>query len=337
MCLNFLKHAKHVYLRNQSHNWSPCNGVLLNRISFMSSCNDKNRHPRDEHISLDVERHSYSIKGSSDSVTSVTTLLSQHFRKFDPEETINKNYIRWQKDGLNKYHRKSKEDTRQTSKEDGEKARADFWQNRSNKYDGKSKEQIKQKWKEDGEKARSDGTRLHAAIESNYLGTASNDDYDKNTKEWKHFLSFQNEHKLEPYRTEWKIWSDYLKLAGTVDMLVKNKNNTLTIYDFKRVKDKICKEEHNWGRFGIGPLSDIKDNKYNRYAMQLNIYRELLERYYGLDIASMRIVRLHPTASSFEVVEIPMMKDETNGVLEQRRVHITGDRHSQEDVERSSH
>ena len=65
-------------------------------------------------------------------------------------------------------------------------------------------------------------TRLHAAIELCYLGTLGNDKCDKDSQEWKHFQSFQNECKLVPYRSEWKIWSSEHKLAGTIDMLVND-------------------------------------------------------------------------------------------------------------------
>ena len=88
-----------------------------------------------------------------------------------------------------------------------------------------------------------------------------------------------------------------------------------SIYDWKRVKDKIYKEERSWNRFGNGPLSNVKDNKYYRYAMQLNLYRKLVERYYGYKISSMYVVRFHPNASSFEVVEVVMMREETRRVL----------------------
>ena len=38
----------------------------------------------------------------------------------------------------------------------------------------------------------------------------------------------------EPYRTEWMVWDDELKFAGSIDMIYRNPDGTLDIYDWKR-------------------------------------------------------------------------------------------------------
>lgn len=245
-----------------------------------------NAHPRDKQVCFDAKTHTYSINGSSAGVTSVTTLLDEFFPKFDPDAVVDNYYKRWQ-------------------------------QNRLQKYYGKSKEEIKTQWRIDGEKAAAEGTLLHAAIEAYY--NEGDITYDQSREEWKHFLSFQEKHCLKAHRTEMVLWSSEHLLGGMIDLVVKNADGSLSIYDWKRTKDQIYKEAKNWGRFGSGPLSKLPDNKYHKHSVQLNLYRELLERYYGYNVSSMHIVRLHPSAVSFEMVEVERMDGEVGELLDERR------------------
>ena len=52
--------------------------------------------------------------------------------------------------------------------------------------------------------------------------------------EWEYFLQFVGDHpELKPYRTEWMIYDEDLKLAGSIDMVYENADGTLSIYDWK--------------------------------------------------------------------------------------------------------
>ncbi|KAL7525327.1 hypothetical protein ACHAWF_001309 [Thalassiosira exigua] len=248
--------------------------------------NERNAHPRDRHVAFDPVGHAYAIKGSSEGVTSVTALLDSFFSAFDPDDAIAKYYRRWQKDPRSKYY-------------------------------GLSKGQIKGLWNKEGKMAADEGTVLHAAIEAFYNG--SDVEYDIDRPEWKLFLDFQEEFDLVPHRTEMTLWSEEHKLGGTVDLVVANEDGTHSIYDWKRTKKEVRKEGRHFDKYGTGPLSAVKDNKYHRYGMQLNVYRELLERYYGCDVRSMSVVRLHPNARTFEVTRVERMEEETEAVLDHRR------------------
>lgn len=253
-----------------------------------------NRHSRDDLVTFVEKTHTYSIMGSSEGVKSITTLLSGFFSEFNPDKVLDMYYDRWQQ---NKYKKPE--------------------------YYGKSKEEIKQKWKNDGENASKKGTDLHTAIEGYYLNNEF--DYDTSCTEWEYFIAFQNEQNLKPHRIEWRIWSSEHKLAGTIDMLVKNDDGTFSIYDWKRSKHTISKNERHWNRYGKGPLSCVRDIEYYKYAMQLNLYRSLLEDYYKYKVSSMYTVRLHPDAKSFELVQMEIMEVETKGVLNTRLSEVTSD------------
>ena len=62
--------------------------------------------------------------------------------------------------------------------------------------------------------------------------------------EWQYFIEFikENPH-LKPYRTEWIIFNEDLKLAGSIDMVYENPDGSLKIYDWKRSKE-ISKINH---------------------------------------------------------------------------------------------
>ena len=86
--------------------------------------NQRNAHPRDEDVSFEENTHTYSIKGSSEGVTSVTTLLDDFFPKFDPDTIIDKYYSRWQQNPLKKpeCYGKTREEIKEMWERDGEEA-----------------------------------------------------------------------------------------------------------------------------------------------------------------------------------------------------------------------
>lgn len=258
-------------------------------MAVQGDLNEQNAHPRDAHVQFEAATHTYTIHGSAKDVTSVTGLLDGYIGKFDPDAVLDKYYTRWQQNILKKPD-----------------------------YHGKSREEIKKLWKEKAEKAATEGTKLHKAIEEYYKDDYVDLEYTKERKEWKHFIAFQGKHKLKAFRTEMVLWSDDHLLGGSIDMVVKNDDGTFSIFDWKRTKDAVRKDEHHWGRYGDGPLSSLPDTKYYKYSMQLNLYRELLQRYYGYTVKSMHIVRLHPDAASFELTDIDRMESETNALLECR-------------------
>ena len=78
----------------------------------------------------------------------------------------------------------------------------------------------------------------------------------------------------------------------------------------------------NYNKYGSGPLSKVRENKYYRHSMQLNMSQELFEFHYRYNVKSMHIVQLHPSARSFEVNDIDRMERETRAVLDCRRDSI---------------
>lgn len=264
----------------------------------------KNAHKRDEFIRFYNKGHKYEITIDPKSkYTSVTTWNHNHFPKFDADAIIT-NMMK----GSN-------------------------W-NSSNKYWGMTPEQIKESWNKNGSAAADNGTMLHEDIEC-FMNNASlkyvsytHDDLTKvdattsnNSIEWNYFKNFVKDHpELKPYRTEWMIYDEDLKLAGSIDMVYENLDGTLSIYDWKRTKE--LPKTHDWNKCALNPLiAHLPDTKYWHYALQLNTYRKILERKYDKVITKLCLVRLHPDADckNYELLEVPILDDEISKLFEQRQ------------------
>ena len=142
---------------------------------------------------------------------------------------------------------------------------------------------------------------------------------DNKSTEFEYFLRFYKQHNdLEPYRTEWMIYDKELKLAGSIDMIFKNKNGSLEIYDWKR-----CKEikKTGWNKFAKTEcIEHLPDSNYWHYTLQLNTYKYMIEKNYGLKVNGMYLVCLHPNNKnkSFMKIKVPTLKKEIDDLMEYR-------------------
>ena len=235
--------------------------------------------------------------------TSVTTWVHKHFPKFDADAII-----------ANIFKSKG-------------------W-GPDHKYWGQSAEQIKASWNSGGLAAASDGTRLHQRIE-NFMNdercqkhfTTHKELYEsycsdineiKDLKEWDYFLQFIKDHpELKPYRTEWMIFDEDLKIAGSIDMVYENPDGTLSIYDWKRSKD--ISRINDWNKFAINPLiGHMPDTNFWHYSLQLNMYKAILERKYDKKVTHLCLVRLHPDADTYELLDVPILTKEMEDLFEER-------------------
>ena len=161
----------------------------------------------------------------------------------------------------------------------------------------------------DWEKARQHGTIVHQEIE----------DWIKKDIEPIQAQSISGVRWIRDYKklnnielfSEVIVYSTELSIAGTVDLLALNKiTNKYEIVDWKTSK-KITKESYN-GKVGIKPESKkIMDCNYYHYALQLSLYRYILEEYYDLEIQNQIIIQLQSDGAN--KYELPYMK---NNILE---------------------
>ena len=237
----------------------------------------RNKHLRDTGINYDEKQRRYIVsKDPRARYTRATTLTSNQFPKFDADAVIR---------GI-------------MSK--------DTW-NPSNKYWGMTPEEIKESWSKKGDAAASAGTALHEDIEA-FMNQYLTDEHGKlvpvdheqlvdsyyedlqegdcsisnDSEEWSQFMEFVNDHPdWEPYRTEWVVYDEDLKIAGSIDMVyINRKTGKLYIVDWKRVTDlhsafKKCTAPH---------MEHVPDSKIAKYSFQVNVYKAILERKYNVKV-----------------------------------------------------
>ena len=192
---------------------------------------------------------------------------------------------------------------------------------------------LREEWECNGHLASQAGTFMHKQIED-YLNHRHDGamqctvSYDGKwvheckqvdiTPEWNQFLAFDRATTYEPFRTEWRVFDPEHRIAGTIDLLCQCDDGTFEIYDWKR-SNKIHPDEINQWANGINGLEDLTDTAYSHYCMQQNLYRHILETYYGLRISRMNLVVLHPKIFNYRIVPVPRMEREVAIMLKNFR------------------
>jgi ATP-dependent exoDNAse (exonuclease V) beta subunit len=248
----------------------------------------QNKHPRDDSIVFDEPTHTYTVNGVYKGWSSCTGFIHGFFPHFDADAVIQKmmSSPKWPQ----------------------------------NKYFGKTAKQIKDEWSANGASASSQGTAMHLAIEQFLHGRPDLIEPSiKKTPEWQYFSNFWRDVRddLVPYRSEWEVWSEEYKLAGSIDMVFYQKStDSYVIYDWKRSKE--IKTDNDW-ETGYGPVEHLPNCNYWHYTLQLNTYRWFLETYYGLKITDMCIVIFHPDNSNYKLFHLNRLEDEILGMLDDRK------------------
>lgn len=271
---------------------------------------DVNHHEKDDYITFTESNHNYTICDGKTKFISTTTFIHTLFAQFDADKVI-------------------------TLMMSGKK-----WL--TSKYYGMTREEIKREWSNKARQSSSDGTDLHKHVELfmnqslNQTSSPSDgythkellemyEDINKeqfteisNTREWDYFLRFvSNYPELKPYRTEWMIYDEECKIAGSIDMIYINQDGTLSIYDWKRCLT--IDKTSGWNKYAIEEcINHLPDTNFWHYSLQLNIYKNILEKNYGVEISQLFLVKLHPDnkSGSFELIKLPFLKDEISSLFE---------------------
>ena len=179
------------------------------------------------------------------------------------------------------------------------------------------------RWAHAGAQARDAGTLLHAQIERDLLGlpvaatapfhfaspTLVDDAPLDVSAELALYARFRAETPLVPYRTEWRIFDEDLRLAGTVDLLSLDPGGRFVIYDWKRsrklVDDAGRPVTANPWQCASPPISFLPDTPFNHYLIQQNLYAYILATRYDIHVAALHLVVLHPAYRAPLVLRVP--------------------------------
>lgn len=245
-------------------------------------------HPRDALIEFEAGLHKYTCAGEAN-YTSVTTWNHLHFKQFDADAIITK-------------------------------MMANEWTWPKSPYYGKTREEIKAGWDKNRDEAAQLGTAMHYAIECYYRGEG---DANANASLSPYFLAFLADHPhLKPYRTEWMIFDEDVRLAGSVDMVYADEGeNEIMIYDWKRCKD--IKKTNGFGEFALTEcIVHLPDTNFWHYALQLNTYKAILEAKYNKKVTRMCLVCLHPNLPSYQLLIVPNLSKEIAELFELRKQQL---------------
>ena len=224
--------------------------------------------------------HAYTLE-NGDKCISVTTLVHDAFPVFDADKVI---------DGI---------ESRKTPK-----------------YAGRSRAEIKQMWKANGKRAAVAGTRLHKYIENIYLGVEGIEQRsDDEAQQFHKFTSAYSD--LAPYQVEWVVCDPEHRVAGTVDMVFRDKEGLYHIYDWKR-SAKIVRNRFNEDYCLVPELDYIPNTNYWHYSLQLNTYKAILMEKYGMRIGNLYLVALHPDNDTYLRIPVVDLQNEVRMLFNDR-------------------
>jgi ATP-dependent exoDNAse (exonuclease V) beta subunit len=234
-------------------------------------------HPNSKHIITFTESdHSY-IDNFKKTYTSVTTLVAKGFPKFDSEKIAEQ----------------------------------------CAKKRGVNKDDLLKEWSEKGKNATRLGTRLHENMENYINGNLDDLHEPENIIEKVKFNSgfkiidmIRKKYSPEFMETEKLIFSPAFEIAGSIDLLVKINDLNYIIYDYKNLSKDIEKESFKGKTGDILPTFNILDSNYWHYALQLQIYENILksEDYISIN-ANVKKCLIVWNGEKFKIEKIPYVPE----------------------------
>lgn len=273
----------------------------------------------EECITLDEASHTYNVDGLCVRTT-VTSLLKHSFPDTFHGESMARRHIKsWRRDKHTRYHQLLKylELSGIAVTED---------------------EQVKEIvkfWAKAGRASAAAGTRVHAQIQRTLEGLVLDvcDDATKHALAW--LDEVQKRHKMVPSDTEfsvvWRRADGTPVLGGQIDLVMANRDDEDDVWlvdwktcsaaaDYKDGPLKLLKNELTGGSQydtqALAPFHDVINNKANKYAAQLNIYRLMLKQTTGMVASRLIIVQLDPEhLTKASITRCPVMQDEAAALL----------------------
>jgi len=246
-------------------------------------------HPRDKRIVFDEGPHIYYIDGSSEGYISCTTWNHSHFEHFNADAIIDKMMS------------------------------SSNWQP-GNKYYGKTKDEIKAMWDKNRDDSASAGTKMHYDIECYYNECPNEND----SIEYQYFKNFLRDYgDLKPYRTEWTVFHEDVKISGSIDMVFEKPDGHLLIYDWKRCKEITKTNGFNkWGNKEC--IEHLPDTNFWHYSLQLNTYKTILEEKYGKVVDELYLVCLHPENKNkdYQRIKVANLQEEVQELFKIRKQEL---------------
>lgn len=222
--------------------------------------------------------------GERGTYTSVTTMIHGLFSHFDADEIIDK------------------------------MMRSKNWKDPNYKYYGMTREEIKAMWNKKKNESAGAGTNMHYDIECYWNGL----EVVNESLEYQYFKEFVRDFPdLKPYRTEWMVYYEDVKLSGSIDMIFENPDGTIQIYDWKRCQE--IQYDNAFGKNAIAKcIQHLPDTNFWHYSLQLNTYKKILEDKYGKKVTDMYLICIHPDNpyKKYDRIQVPVLEAELNDLFD---------------------
>jgi hypothetical protein len=163
--------------------------------------------------------------------------------------------------------------------------------------------ELKQQWEQKKNDACLIGTKFHSEAEMVINGC---EQYIENKSDNLSQVSLVlMKHLSNIIGTEIIVFDKNLGISGTIDLITLDNAKGLIIWDWK-TNDKI--DEEGYG-YLLPPLDSLKNSAYNKYMLQMGIYRYLLELN-GFEVDSMNLIHIPKGKNEHTIISIPYMKDQ---------------------------
>lgn len=175
---------------------------------------------------------------------------------------------------------------------------------------GKTQKTILKQW----EKQTRHGTKTHNLIQKHLQ---RNNLSIKEKKEIANAINFFKENEnWEIKAIEAKIFSKQHKIAGTVDLILKNtENNKYYLADWKTSKKTIQKNKAY--KKAKKPFHYLPSNKFHKFSMQLSLYQAILQHQYDISIYDTFVIHLKRD-KTYEVIDTMTLIYEANQILKNK-------------------
>jgi hypothetical protein len=176
--------------------------------------------------------------------------------------------------------------------------------------EGKTTEAVLAEWAGKRDRAAAFGTRVHAVAEEIAIGDPTCAVPADDRERAAFAAAYDSLHGMMAagmvvVGTELIVFSPRLAIAGTIDLVMRD-GDTLFVLDWKTNERIDMASEY--GKAGLGRLRHRPDCNFERYTLQVNLYRRLLmeEGYLSPAIRDVRLGLLHLPPMAAQAVPIPV-------------------------------
>lgn len=118
-----------------------------------------------------------------------------------------------------------------------------------------------------------------------------------------------------PVKLEFVLGDEDAKIISMIDLLAYDiVKDCLVILDYKT--DKRFNKTSPFGNKFLEPISHLDDCEFNKYSLQLSLYKYIIEKNSNLKIEDMYVVWMFHKNDTYKVIEIPYMEKELKLMLE---------------------